>query len=257
MNRPRFFVPSAHIHHSSATLAGAEFHHLRHVLRLGCGDTITLCDDTGREHEGVITALTATTADITLLSSTSASSPFLSLTLAQGLLKGPKMDLVVAKATELGVSRIVPFSSAFTVALPPHERRGERLARWQRIARSAVKQAGTRPPVITPPQPFHDLLQTVPHDAGKVLFYEKESTVTVKSLLHIYDGPLPALWIVIGPEGGFAPEEVAHARTCGFHIASLGPWTLRAETASIVAVAFCQLLWGDRGPLLPSSRELP
>lgn len=256
MGKPRFFIPSAHIHQSRATLSGPEFHHLRHVLRLSRGDTITVCDDSGREYEGVISSLSATTADITLLSSTPLPLPSLSLILAQGVLKGPKMDVVIAKATELGVSRIAPFFSAFTVALPPRERHGERLARWQRIARSAVKQAGTRPPVITPPQPLHDLLQTVPHDAGKVLFYEKESTVTVKGLLRTY-GPLSALWIVIGPEGGFAPEEVAYARACGFHIASLGPWTLRAETASIVAVAFCQLLWGDRRPLLPSSLELP
>lgn len=256
MGKPRFFVSSAHIQQARAILSGAEFHHLRHVLRLAHGDAITLRDDTGKEHEGVIASLSPTAAEITLLSSSATALPSLSLTLAVGLLKGPKMDLVIAKATELAVYRIAPFFSAFTVALPPQERQGERLARWQRLAQSAVKQAGTPPPLITAPQSFRDLLLAVPADAGKILFYEKESTVTVKSLAQTY-GRLSSLWVVIGPEGGFAPQEVAYARDRGFHIASLGTRVLRAETASIVAVALCQFVWGDPCPLLPSSRELP
>jgi 16S rRNA (uracil1498-N3)-methyltransferase len=256
MGKPRFFISSAHIQQARVILSGGEFHHLRHVLRLARGDTITLCDDSGREHKGVITSLAPTAAEITLVSSSTIAFPSFPLTLALGLLKGPKMDLVIAKATELGVHRIAPFLSAFTVALPPHERQGKRLARWQRLAQSVVKQAGTLPPVITAPQPFRDLLLAVPADAGKILFYEKESTVTVKSLAQTWSN-LPSLWLVIGPEGGFAPEEVAYARDRGFHIASLGTRVLRAETASIVAVALCQFLWGDPSPRLPSSLELP
>lgn len=256
MRRPRFFVPSAHIQQARTVLSGAEFHHLRHVLRLTRGDTITLCDDSGREHEGVITSLSPTAAEIALLSSSAGTPPPLSLTLAQGLLKGPKMDLVIAKATELGVCRIIPFLSAFTVALPPQDRRGNRLARWRRIAQSAAKQSGAPPPQVTAPQPFRDVLLTAPADAGKVLFYEKESTATVTSLVRTHGG-VSSLWVVIGPEGGFTPEEVTCARDRGFHVAGLGTRVLRAETASIVAVALCQLLWEDRPPLLPPPLELP
>lgn len=242
---PRFFLPAAQISQSRAFITGPEFHHLRHVLRLTTGDSVTLCDDNGGEYQGHITHCSTTGAEI-VLTALPVSVPAFSLTVAQGILKGPRMDLVIEKVTELGARRIVPFFSTFTVVHAPQDQWAERLARWHRLAQSATKQSGNPVPVISSPQSFRDLLTTPGDGVDKVLLYEKERTLTLKTFAR----GLPAcssLWAVIGPEGGFAPEEVDQARAAGFRVVGLGTQILRAETASIATVALCQFLWGDGG----------
>jgi len=241
---PRFFVSAGQINQSHAVLAGPEFHHLRHVLRLNIGDSLTLCDEHGREHRGTIISLSPTNAEISLTASSRSDAGGFSLTLAQGLLKGRKMDLVVEKTTELGVQRVVPFFSVFTIAQLPEERRAERVARWQRLAHSAAKQSGSPVPQISPPQSFTDFLAAIPAGVGKVLLYEQERRLTLKAFAHAHP-TFSSLCVVVGPEGGFAAEEVEQARVAGFHIAGLGTRILRAETAGIVAVALCRFLWGE------------
>src|SRR5215470_2333710 len=176
----RFFIPASHISQTHATLSGVEFHHLRHVLRLRIGDTVILKDDLGREHEGTISQLTFSEATIVITSTTEALSSHFSLTLAQGLLKGQKMDVLIEKATELGVQRLIPFTSTFTVAQLVNERQTERIARWTRIAQSAAKQSGSTAPQIDPPHSFTNLLLTIPPETITLLFYEKEDRLTLK-----------------------------------------------------------------------------
>lgn len=243
----RFFLPHTSVRGNQAMLTGSELHHLRNVLRLREGDQITLFDDQGQEYEGVIQRLSPGAAEVSPLHSLPSSpSPF-SLILAQGLLKGYKMDLVVEKATELGVSRILPFVSAFTVASLPPARQKERIARWQRIALSAAKQCGRKDiPRIEEPAPFTDLPYLASQDTPKLLLWEKEAQASLRDVAR--DCPsLSSLLLVVGPEGGLSAEEVAFARTWEFPVVSLGRRILRAETAGIVAVALCQFLWGDLG----------
>jgi len=249
---PRFFVPSTQIHDARVFLSGREFHHLRHVLRLGVGDTVTLCDEQGREHPGTILHLSPTRAEIRLAASLHPTLQKFALTLAQGVLRGPKMDLLIEKATEIGVQHLVPFFSAFTVAHLPEERCAERLARWQRLAQSAAKQSGSAVPLISAPRSFSEVLTTPPQECGRLLFYEKEQTLSLKTFAYTHPTFL-SLCIVVGPEGGFAPAEVVQARDAGFTTVGLGTRTLRAETAGIVAVALCRFLWGEGEiPPLPS-----
>ncbi len=238
----RFFIPAAHISQSQALLSGAEFHHLRHVLRLRIGDAVALKDDLGREHEGVITYLSSSEATISITTTTTALASRFSLILAQGLLKGQKMDVLIEKATELGVQRLVPFISTFTVAQLPGARQTERVARWTRIAQSAAKQSGSKAPQIDPPCTLTDLLTAPPTTTPTLLFYEKEDALTLKHFAQTHPR-LDALRITIGSEGGFSPAEVASARAAGATVVSLGARTLRAETAGIVAAALCQFLW--------------
>lgn len=238
----RFFIPASHISQAHATLSGMEFHHLRHVLRMRIGDTVTLKDDLGKEHEGVISQLTSSEATITVTSTTEALSSRFSLTLAQGLLKGQKMDALIEKATELGVQRIAPFTSTFTVARLLHERQTERIGRWTRIAQSAAKQSGSKAPQIDPPHSFANLLTTIPIGTTTLLFYEKEDRLTLKEFA-AEPRQLEALCLIVGSEGGFSPEEIGSARAAGVHIVSLGSRILRAETAGIVATALSQFLW--------------
>jgi len=203
---------------------------------------VTLKDDLGREHEGVISQLTSSEATITITSTTEARASRFSLTLAQGLLKGQKMDVLIEKTTELGVQRLVPFTSTFTVARPLNERQPERIARWIRIAQSAAKQSGSKAPQIDPPHSFANLLTTIPTETITLLFYEKEDRLTLKEFAAEHS-QLDALWIIVGSEGGFSPEEISAARAAGVHVVSLGSRILRAETAGIVAAALSQFLW--------------
>lgn len=241
----RFFLPHTSVRGNQAMLTGPELHHLRNVLRLREGDRVTLFDDQGEEHEGVIQRLSPGAAEVSLLGSFPSSPLPFSLILAQGLLKGHKMDLVVEKATELGVSCILPFASSFTVASVPPARQKERTARWQRIALSAAKQCGRKEiPRIEEPAPFADLPSLVPQDMPKILLWEKEGQVSLKDVAHDFPS-LSSLLLVVGPEGGLSAEEVAFARTQRFSVVSLGRRILRAETAGIAAAALCQFLWGD------------
>ncbi len=246
----RFFISSQAIVQDRAQLSGAEFHHLRHVLRLGRGAQVTLYDERGAAYHGEILRIAPTHAEVGITKHVPPATHPFHLTLAQGALKGRKMDLVIEKATELGVHAIVPFVSAFTVARIPDSKRAERLARWQHIARAAAKQSGSPPPEIRLPQSFPEFLHSVPASSGRLIFSERERT------RHLREFAQPAtqfdsLHILVGPEGGFAPEEIEQAQAAGFVSVSLGATLLRAETASIAAVALCQFLWGAIPSPLP------
>ena len=252
----RFFVPSHHIRNARVVIDGDEFHHLHHVLRLQIGDRITFCDDQEQEHYGTVVALSPTSAEVTIHHTESAQISRLPLTLALGLLKGQKMDLVVEKVTELGVNRIVPFISTFTVAQLPTERQSERLARWQRIAQSAAKQSGSKVPQLLVPQTFAQLCDSQSPDITTILFYEQERQSTLKAFANDHSS-LASLCIIVGPEGGFASQEVEHARERGIYVLGLGSQILRAETAGIVAVALCRFLWDNATvpPLLSQANK--
>ena len=246
---PRFFISSQAIVRERAQLSGAEFHHLRHVLRLGRGARVSLYDESGATYHGEILHIASTHAEVGITQHAPPATPAFHLALAQGVLKGRKMDLVIEKATELGVQTLVPFVSTFTVARIPDDKRAERLARWQHIARAAAKQSGRRPPDIRPPQSFPDFLHAVPQHSGKLIFSERERALHLGEFAG-HATPFNSLHILVGPEGGFAPEEIEQARAAGFVSVSLGDAVLRAETASITAVALCQFLWRDiRSPL--------
>ena len=238
----RFFIHSSAIHASRAVLSGPEYHHLRHVLRLQIGDQLVLRDERGTEYRGTIAHFAAHTAAITIRTVAVVSPPSFALTLALGLLKSPKMDLVIEKVTELGVQTVVPFFSANTVVSLPQDRQAQRLARWQRIAQSAAKQSGSRLPHITAPHSFAQLLGAIPDPEPTLLFYEHEQALSLRAFADTHRA-LSSLWIVIGSEGGFTPQEVSQAQAAGFTTVSLGPSILRAETASIAAVSLCQYLW--------------
>lgn len=252
----RFFISATQIHDSSALISGDEFHHLRHVLRLQVGDSVTLRDDHGKEHCGTIIALTSSTAEVTISHREQVSTSRLHLTLALGLLKGQKLDLVVEKVTELGVDRIIPFTSAFTVSQLPTERQSNRLTRWQRIAQSAAKQSGSMIPHILAPQTFAQLCASLLLERPAILLYEHERAATLKAFAGNHP-KLSSLCVIVGPEGGFATDEIERARRAGIDVLGLGSQILRAETASIVAVALCHFLWSTdpATPLLSPPRK--
>ncbi|HUI24454.1 MAG TPA: 16S rRNA (uracil(1498)-N(3))-methyltransferase [Candidatus Kryptonia bacterium] len=235
--RPRFFVPHDAIVGDHAVLTGAERHHLR-VRRLRPGAHLELFDDRGREFDAVVERLSEERAELSLTecSGRNRESP-LDLTLAVACVKADKLDLVVEKATELGVTRIVIFTSARALASAS----ARRVERWQRIAVSAAKQCGrSAVPVIEGPEA---IAATAARTADlRLLCWESAATTT--GLPERATTPSSVL-IAVGPEGGFIKEEVALFQRAGFHVVSLGPRILRAETAAIAAAVFAQQRWGD------------
>jgi 16S rRNA (uracil1498-N3)-methyltransferase len=218
------------------------------VMRLGPGDAVSLFDDDGWEHEGVFKSHDGRRAEVTILSSYRPErESAVEITLAQALGKGDKMDLIVEKAVELGVSSIVPFVSEHTVPRLTGEKAIHRRARWQKIALSASKQCGrTRVPEIHQLTSFSDLVRDPPAVDLKVFFWEGESSCGMGQLKTERDR-ITSLVLAVGPEGGFSDQEIALALRHGFRSAHLGKRILRTETAALAGVAIAQLLWGDLG----------
>lgn len=243
---PRFLIDPAAIGAGRIRLTGPELHHLR-VRRLGPGDPVCLIDARGGEYAGVVAQVRRDGADIAIAEAVRPRRDSrLRLALAQAVLKGAHLDLVIEKATELGVAEIVVFTAARTVARPPPSRR----LRWQRIAASAAKQSGRlHLPAIGGPIDFDAV---VARAAGgrvpAILFHpgEDDGTPLAPSCVPP-PGAGTGLLAIVGPEGGFTGDEVARARAGGCVVAGLGPRILRAETAALTAIALCQFLWGDLG----------
>lgn len=231
----RLFLPDARADDGRVRIAGAELRHLQ-TLRLAPGAEMVVLDDAGTEHRAVLEQVSAREAIARVVSSTrpERESP-LDLVLAPALLKGGKMDLVVEKATELGVRRIVPVETRRIVG------RGEHVERWRRIAVAAAKQSGrTRVPAVDPPQPLAAVLETS-WPGLRVVPWEGEASRRLDAL----PAPASAVVALTGPEGGLADDEVALATARGFVPITLGPRILRAETAAIAVAAHCQRRWGD------------
>ena len=244
----RFFVSKKDLRGKTGRVSGEELEHMRRVLRLRPGDQVTLFDDQGWEHEGVIRVYTDEFGEVEILSSArpERESP-LEITLAQALGKGEKMDWVVEKATELGVRRIVPFFSSRTVPRLDRERLERRKSRWEKIALAAVKQSGRgRIPEILPAGDFTDLIGRPWECQLKLFFWEGESGQKLAQIRRERDR-LDSILLVIGPEGGFSPAEATEAKRCGFQPVSLGKRILRTETAALAALSIVQCLWGDIG----------
>ena len=244
----RFFVSKKDLHEKKGRVSGEELEHMRRVLRLRPGDQVTLFDDQGWEHEGVIRVYTDEIGEVEILSSfrPERESP-LEITLAQALGKGEKMDWVVEKATELGVRRIAPFFSSRTVPRLDRERLERRKSRWEKIALAAVKQSGRgRIPEIVLAGDFTELIGRSWECQLKLFFWEGESGQKLTQIRRERER-LDSVLLVIGPEGGFSAEEASEAKRCGFQPVSLGRRILRTETAALAALSIVQCLWGDIG----------
>ena len=231
----RLYLPAMHAGASRIRIAGAEFRHLR-TLRLAAGSRLRVLDADGLEHDVLLEHVGAREATGLVVATVAPAreSP-LALVLAPALLKGTRMDLVVEKATELGVRRLAPVLTRHAVSRTGH---GER---WRRIAVAAAKQSGrTRVPDIDDPVPLADLL-AAPWPGLRLVPWEGDVEDRVSAL----PDRAADVVAVVGPEGGLAEDEMALARAHGFVPLTLGPRRLRAETAAIVISALCQSRWGD------------
>ena len=241
-NLRRFYAAPERWAGDKVVLDREETHHLARVLRLGVGAWVVVCDGRGRGAVAEVQEVDQGGAVLRLEEEVTAQaeSP-LELVLALGLAKGDALEQVVRQATEMGVTGILPFISTYSERITP-ERAARRAARWQKQAQESLKSCQRLIlPKIFPVQEFSSVLGGP--EAVKLLFYEEERG---EGLLTHICGPRPAgVRVLIGPEGGFTPEEVAQGREAGFQVVSLGPRRLRVETAALTAVALLQYAWGD------------
>ena len=241
----RFKIREGSIRGAEAVLDDpAELRHLTRVLRLKPGDPVLLFDGEGQEYPAAIKRLTASQAFFALTreSAIEIPEPPLRIILGIGLLKSAKLEWLIQKATELGVGEIIPFHSLRVVPRPEEAAARNRLGRWEKIAAEAAKQCRrSRIPRIHPPRPFAEALAVFP-ECQRIFLWEKEKDRTLKEALNF---PSPAVYALVGPEGGFSAEEAQRAEAAGFSPVRLGPRILRAETAGLVIVALLQFLRGD------------
>lgn len=217
--------------------------HLTRVLRLDVGAPLTLFDGTGGEYAATLERDGKKVwARVGAFDAVERESP-LDITLLQGIARGERMDLIVQKATELGVRRIVPVFAERSVVKADARQRERKLEHWQAIAIAACEQCGrNRVPTVGEPQGLGDAIAALPPDSARCLLSADG------------DEPLPAfatrtrgrpLVLLIGPEGGTAENEDKYARANGFVACRLGPRILRTETAGLAALATLQANAGD------------
>ena len=240
--RPRFHVPEA-APGARVVFPDHTAHHAREVLRLRTGASVLVFDGRGAEFTATLDRVTRRTVSAQLgpPADTRPESP-LRLVLALSPLRGDKMEVVIQKATELGVTEIWPVVTARTDAAARPALEGTRDKRWYRVATGAAEQCGR----ATLPHLEHtttlDHLLERPFGGTKAVLRETEGDAPLADLT-----PAEGLLLLVGPVGSFEPSEVKRLQEAGFTRVSLGPRILRSETAAIAAVALAQALWGDLG----------
>ena len=235
----RVFVPRDRISGDRARLAASDLHYLRDVLRLGAGAEVEVFDG----HGGAYSARMPEGGDLLVLGPRrqSADSPA-RIHLGFALARGDRCDVVVQKATELGVARLSPFQATRSVVRLDPSRGEARARRWRRIAAEAARQSGRADvPVVDAPTTLGAILADARQDARVIVLYEGGGEPLADAVDHRVAHHL----LLVGPEGGFAPEEIEACLAAGGRLATLGPRTLRFETAAVVAVALVQHLVGD------------
>jgi len=254
MTFSRFYYPGEITAGRIIELPASAAHHAARVLRLEQGDQIMLFNGNGGEFSAIIARIDKSSAMVAVEKQfdIERESP-LDITLVQAVCASEKMDWIMQKAVELGVSRIRPIATRRSVVKLAGERADKRMRHWQQIVTSACEQCGRNHlPQVLP-------LLSLPEWLGEQMSVRKNSHAEASGNLYfmlvptaergLRDFPeaatVAALTLLVGPEGGLAPEEEAAAQATGFVPLHLGGRILRTETAALAAVAALQALWGD------------
>jgi 16S rRNA (uracil1498-N3)-methyltransferase len=245
---PRFFISPEQVSEPLITVSGEDVRHIASVLRMKTGDELLLCDGAGAEYVVKLIQVDRTEIKTEILSRSTRVDSRPRIILGQGLPKSDKMDLIVRKATELGVSAVVPLITERTIVKIRDEEK--RVVRWQKIAREAAMQSNRsfiplierirsfRDFIISPDASSLPLAPEVPAHGPRILrlLPWEEGTEPIKNILRRNPDALH-IAVLIGPEGGISTAEAEAAREQGFHAVSLGPTILRTETAAIAALS--------------------
>ncbi len=240
---PRFYCPTPLPLSGSFDLPPDAAHHASRVLRLRVGDAVQMFDGIGNECHGIIVDLSGKRVIVDDIRTVQAEreSP-LRTVLAQALCSSEKMDWVIQKATELGVTEIQPLDTERSVARLSAERAEKRLQHWQQVAISACEQSGRNVlPIIQPPLDIMAWLSTMRAQQCSKFILLPEGAQS----LHAQAEPQGQAVLMIGAEGGFTAAESDTALQCGFTPIRLGARVMRTETAAVAGLTALQMLWGD------------
>ena len=239
---PRFFCPLPLASGTEVALPREAAHHAARVLRLSTGSRVTLFDGNGGECSAELRRIDGrgVIARVDTCQAIERESP-LAITLIQGVAAGDRMDYAIRKATELGVTAIVPVATARSVSRIDADRAPRRVERWRQIAVAACEQCGrNRLPAIHAPCDLRAWLRE-PSNAALRLLPMPEAGMGLSQFAR----PEGAIDLLVGPEGGLAAEESDAALVAGFRPVRLGPRILRTETVAPAALAALNALWGD------------
>jgi len=242
MRLTRVYVDAVLESGACLTLTGSAASHLTRVLRLRPKAALTLFNGRGGEYAASIERVHRSTVTVAIAEHEpiERESPF-PLTLAQGVSRGERMDLVVQKATELGAARLVPLLTERSVVRLDEEQSDRKSSHWRAIAIAACEQCGrNRLPEVALPAQLREFLRQPCGDSVRLL-------LSPAAPRRIEDVPRPAggATVLIGPEGGLSDAEQEDALTAGFTAVNLGPRVLRTETAAIAALTLLQRAFGD------------
>jgi 16S rRNA (uracil1498-N3)-methyltransferase len=247
---PRLYCPTSLQSDQVIDLPSAVAHHASRVLRLREGDAVTLFNGEGGEFEARLTRIESRLVSVAVgkYHEVERESP-LKITLLQGLAGTERMDYVLQKTVEMGVAAIAPVTMARSVTRLDAARAGKRAEHWHSVIVASCEQCGrNRLPLLHPLRDFDAALGLLdPADPGATTGAALSLVLSPGegSSLTEFDRPSGAIRLLIGPEGGLSPDELAAAQRAGFRAARLGPRVLRTETAGPAALAAMNALWGD------------
>ncbi len=244
MRLTRIHVESALRAGTALALPGETAAHVARVLRARAGDQLVLFNGDGREFQGVVESVRGVRVTVAVGEgrATDRESP-LAVTLVQCVPRGDRMDLVVQKATELGVARIVPVLSQRSVIRLDAAQAASKAQHWRAVAIAACEQCGrNRLPLVDAARPLIQFLGEAPACAARLVL---EPEAGARGLDPEFSPAGGEVQVAVGPEGGFAAEELEAFRVAGFAPLTLGPRVLRTETAAIAALAWLQIRFGD------------
>lgn len=245
----RFFVNCSDILNNTIKITGEDVGHIKKVLRLKCGDHITVCDGQGMDYHVRIDRVEEDSVYTFILDSfKSLTEPPVEITLLQGLPKSDKMDYIIQKCVELGVNRIVPVVTERTIVKIDSGKDAQKKAeRWNKISKEASKQCNRGIiPKVDVPVSFNEALDIVKNSDLALIPYEKEALNGLRRILSDRRNA-SSICVMIGPEGGFTEKEVELAVNTGAFPVTLGPRILRTETAGVAVVSIIMYELGDVG----------
>ncbi len=238
---PRFFTET--IDETKGIITGDDAKHIAKVLRMHTGERLVACDTMGKDYDCVIAELSDKEVALTVERVyPSETEPTVKVTLYQAMPKSDKMELIIQKAVELGVSTIVPVQTKRCVSRPDAKSMAKKLERYNRIAMEAAKQCGRgRIPQVLPMLDYSEAIAAMKADDRAFLFYENSTSSFRKEL----EQGVSSVSIMIGAEGGFDEAEVEQALAAGVASLSLGKRILRCETAPLAALSIIMYETGN------------
>jgi len=238
----RYFVPSKNIHLDHAYLVGQDFHHLKNVMRRRLGDEVVILSENGKAFLGKIQSLDDSEARIDFIQELENPHQNSHITIAQALIKRERFEWVLEKATELGMESFIPTAFERSIIKIEPENEAKKLIRYQTIIKEAAEQSRRfEIPKVLPVVKSNQL----PFDQYDKILICYEGASKDDGLVYLAKtlSPSQKILVIIGPEGGISPHELAFFQSKGGVICSLGKRIVRSETAALVFLAYLNTLW--------------